>query len=47
MTIFKHCSRMFVCKIISHNFENGLPEQIIIDEYTVENLNNIDIDEIL
>ena len=33
------------CKIISNNFENGLLEQIIIDKYTVGNLNNIDIDE--
>ena len=33
------------CKIISINFENGSIEQIIIDKYTVGNLNNIDIDE--
>ena len=33
------------CKIISNNFENGLLEQIIIDKYTVGNLNNIDIHE--
>ena len=32
------------CKIISNNFENGLLEQIIIDKYTVGNLNNIYID---
>ena len=32
-------------KIIPNNFENGLLEQIIIDKYTVGNLNNIDIDE--
>ena len=30
---------------MSNNFENGLIEQIIIDKYTVGNLNNIDIDE--
>ena len=46
MTIFKHCSKILqFCKIISNNFENGLLEQIIIDKYTVGNLNNIDIDE--
>ena len=33
------------CKIMSNNFENGLIEQIIIDKYTVGNLNNIDNDE--
>ena len=33
------------CKIISNNFENRLLEQIIIDNYMVGNLNNIDIDE--
>ena len=33
------------CKIISNNFENGLLGQIIIDKYTVGNLNDIDIDE--
>ena len=30
-------------RFISNNFENGLLEQIIIDKYTVGNLNNIDI----
>ena len=32
-----------ICKIISYNFDNGLLEQIIIDKYTVGNLNNIDM----
>ena len=32
-----------ICKNIYDNFDNGLLEQIIIDEYTVGNLNDIDV----
>ena len=32
-----------ICKVISNNFENISLEQIIIDKYTVGNLNYIDI----
>ena len=32
-----------ICKIISNNFDNELLEQIIIEKYTVGNLNDIDI----
>ena len=44
MTILKHYSKFSqICRIISNNFDNELLEQIIIDKYTVGNLNNIDI----
>ena len=44
MTIFKHCSKILSdLQEYIKNFENVLIEQIIIDKYTVVNLNDIDI----